>query len=276
MPAEGGPPSLRVSSRNLMSLDHRLPFSSAVLGRGNQHTKFPGNQRFYDTIDLHMPMYDVAARLFRALISDPVVPEGLTDSSWNRTCCYSLTSSGMIFLRKDKKTGIYHQINDMASRQKISHAIRYRRNLEETQTETSDRGGERATSSTANIMSSESVSDDDMESNACIAVVSDPGFDVSRVEPHADIVHTPMIDLFSDEDLDSVLPFQFRVDSSVEIVQSSTTALAVLQDWSIPFADESPLAKDSLLDATLAIFQDWSIPLVANELLLDSYQVVND
>ena len=40
-----------------------LSFHS-VLGRGNQHTKFPGNRRFYDAIDMHMPMYDVAVSSF--------------------------------------------------------------------------------------------------------------------------------------------------------------------------------------------------------------------
>ena len=48
--------------------------SSSVLGRGNQHSKYPGNQRFYEMIDAYMPMYDSAVRYLLRLL----LPLGLS------------------------------------------------------------------------------------------------------------------------------------------------------------------------------------------------------
>ena len=156
---------------------------------------------------------------------------------------YSLSASGMIFLRKDKKTGSYHQINDLAARSKISHAIRYKRHSEEPSVDTTSvMGSGSENSRSLNIVSADSVSEDDAASNASIDAVSDSGTDSTSDSDTT--TRTPTIDLFSDEELDSVLPVQFRVDPVTEIVPSSIASLAVLLDWPIPLVDESSLASD--------------------------------
>jgi len=155
----------------------------------------------------------------------------------------------------------------MACRQKISHAIRYKRNSEETQLATSDTGDDKANSSALHVVSSERVSDD-AESH-------------SPVESDKDITPTPTIDLFSDEDLDSVLPIHFRVDLMRDTMPSNGAALSVSHDWSISHDDETSLPKVSILDTTLSVFQDWSIPLIdetphasdLNDFMMDTYQV---
>lgn len=143
----------------------------------------------------------------------------------------------------------------MTARQKISHAIRYKRNAEEPSTETNDARNESEMNGSSTSTSSETATDDDAASHDSIAVVSASGTDPICVVCNSVSMPTPKIDLFSDEELDSVLPIQFRVDPVAEVVHSNITAfLGVLQKWSIPPVEDEVISlgsdvQDFLLDS---------------------------
>ena len=103
---------------------------------------------------------------------------------WESMCCSALT-----FVRKDKKTGDYVEINHRDARQKISHTIRYRRSQEspEKVSESSD----------ASVISRVSQ-DNPMEPAAVDTSITATSSDVTEI--------------FSDDELESVLPFAVRFE----------------------------------------------------------------
>eukprot|EP00977_Amphora_coffeiformis_P015780 scaffold4723_cov172-Amphora_coffeaeformis.AAC.13 len=186
-----------------------LPASSTfreqdiVLGRGAQYANNPGNRRFYQAIDNGIPHYDAAKSKHEK--SNVVL-----------SIFRSLTTENRRFVGKNDEDGSYEQLVlkalfstiDKDARQKISHAVRYRKQhkseqslrsaaiqraneceLEESSSNsTFSRGGRRARSSSTpalelNVLKQEEEIDD---------VSSD------------EVKET--FSLFSDEELESVIP----------------------------------------------------------------------
>ena len=119
----------------------------------------------------------------------------------------------MTFLKKDKRIGDYVEINDKDARQKISHAIRYRRNAEATITPREDSSDDTFSPArarrTENFLPSHEISNNSSSASSRTA---------------SSVAST---DLFEDDELDSVLPPQlFRQSSLPEVIFSNELILA--------------------------------------------------
>jgi hypothetical protein len=84
-----------------------------VCGRGDQHATHPGNVRFYRAIDSGVLKYDAATTKF--------------EKSQVVHSIFQILSSTSKFLRRHTGDGTYSLVADKDARQKISHALRYRK-----------------------------------------------------------------------------------------------------------------------------------------------------
>jgi hypothetical protein len=88
-----------------------------LLGRGQQHTRHPGNERLQTLLNMHSVRYNATSlRHEKTLITQEIVQSIQTASD--------LLVPGR-FLKFDKEANGWVEVDDVAARVKVSHAIRY-------------------------------------------------------------------------------------------------------------------------------------------------------
>jgi hypothetical protein len=90
--------------------------SDVLSGRGRGTNEHPGNKFFRALILSYRDIYESATRSKKPLVSVDIVRD--------------VRNRGGRFLRKDKKDGLFYEINDNAAREKASQALRHTRSLE--------------------------------------------------------------------------------------------------------------------------------------------------
>jgi hypothetical protein len=108
--------STEASSQNLVTTETPGPFD-VLLGRGQQHTGHPGNERLQTLLNLSSVWYNAtSSRHEKTLITQEIVQSIQTAGD--------LPVPGR-FLKFDKSANGWVEVDDAAARIKVSHAIRY-------------------------------------------------------------------------------------------------------------------------------------------------------
>lgn len=128
MSADLSTPGLPPKAAVMQALVESVPSLSPrpldiVCGRGDQHATHPGNVRFYRAIDSGIIRYDAATTKF--------------EKSQVVHSIFQVLSSTSKFLRRHPGDGTYSLVADKDARQKISHALRYRKHGRPTPTKRS-------------------------------------------------------------------------------------------------------------------------------------------
>ena len=166
------------------------------MGRGNQFSTHPGNIRFYSVIDQFVDAYfDAKTKFEKSRVVQQVFQE---------------LSTSARFLRRDPSSKKFFVITDTDARQKISHAIRYRRqNSNSSSNSNNSRSSSPATISSPGLVSGDIVAPK-VNHRRIPQNQSNRFRDFSETELPQNAITLPskdhrVIDLFSDEDLDCVL-----------------------------------------------------------------------
>ena len=156
-----------------------------ILGRGTLHSRHPGNRHFYEVIDSFLPYYDGAKT--KAKKTDIILQ-----------IYKKVSASGQRFLREDPPFTGCIEVDAEAAKKKIGHAIRYRQQRARTMCRASP---------ASDILQ--------VAHNAARNVVT------PLVSPVLPLPCKKMArDIFSDEDLDSVLGFPGQMDIPVQFEET--------------------------------------------------------
>ena len=186
-------PSFLLQSPSSLSLTSPMDptMEDIFLGRGTLHAKHPGNSRFYRVIDGFLEPYDRAS----CKIEKTDIIKGIYDK---------VRASGQRFLKEDTPNcGVWSEAPEEEAKKKIGHTIRYRQKRQMTRS---------GSSSVSSQPSQARPTKTERQEKHLLPLVSPiPSPVPLRVKSKS-----PIQDIFSDDELESVLGFPGEMNISEE------------------------------------------------------------